>query len=238
MVVIIDDRADVWEWSPNLIKVVPCACLAFLVYNPTLNDNQDDFFVGIGDINSAFLPKIEPLTPVTTPPAAVPKAAPANPPAQDSPPSADPAQVNPALPVPVSPAAAAQTELTEKALLTQNTIALEAQVEERPLAKKQEELQEASDVAPGTHKDTSSPTAATSEAPAAAPKKHHKAALLKNDDNELQRLGKLLDEVHRRFFTAYEARRAEEKEKAEVSKRRRNSIKSKPAYDVTVRFIF
>jgi len=24
MVVIIDDRADVWEWSPNLIKVVPC----------------------------------------------------------------------------------------------------------------------------------------------------------------------------------------------------------------------
>jgi RNA polymerase II subunit A-like phosphatase len=25
MVVIIDDRADVWEWSPNLIKVVPCS---------------------------------------------------------------------------------------------------------------------------------------------------------------------------------------------------------------------
>jgi RNA polymerase II subunit A-like phosphatase len=24
MVVIIDDRADVWEWSPNLIKVIPC----------------------------------------------------------------------------------------------------------------------------------------------------------------------------------------------------------------------
>jgi RNA polymerase II subunit A-like phosphatase len=39
MVVIIDDRADVWEWSPNLIKVIPY-----------------DFFVGIGDINSAFLP--------------------------------------------------------------------------------------------------------------------------------------------------------------------------------------
>lgn len=25
MVVIIDDRADVWEWSPNLLKVIPCA---------------------------------------------------------------------------------------------------------------------------------------------------------------------------------------------------------------------
>lgn len=24
MVVIIDDRADVWEWSPNLLKVIPC----------------------------------------------------------------------------------------------------------------------------------------------------------------------------------------------------------------------
>jgi RNA polymerase II subunit A-like phosphatase len=34
MVVAIDDRADVWHWSPNLIKVRP--------YN---------FFLGIGDIN-------------------------------------------------------------------------------------------------------------------------------------------------------------------------------------------
>lgn len=40
MVVIIDDRGDVWNWSPNLIKVIP--------YN---------FFVGVGDINSNFLPK-------------------------------------------------------------------------------------------------------------------------------------------------------------------------------------
>ncbi|KAL1306674.1 hypothetical protein AAFC00_005346 [Neodothiora populina] len=40
MVVIIDDRGDVWHWSQNLIKVTPY-----------------DFFVGIGDINSSFLPK-------------------------------------------------------------------------------------------------------------------------------------------------------------------------------------
>ncbi|KAG7725973.1 hypothetical protein KL948_004708 [Ogataea haglerorum] len=40
MVVVIDDRGDVWNWSPNLIKVVPY-----------------DFFVGIGDINSSFLPR-------------------------------------------------------------------------------------------------------------------------------------------------------------------------------------
>ncbi|SCW03295.1 LAFE_0G07294g1_1 [Lachancea fermentati] len=40
MVVIIDDRGDVWNWSENLIKVIP--------YN---------FFVGVGDINSNFLPR-------------------------------------------------------------------------------------------------------------------------------------------------------------------------------------
>ncbi|CCF56687.1 hypothetical protein KAFR_0B03910 [Kazachstania africana CBS 2517] len=40
MVIIIDDRGDVWNWSPNLIKVVPYS-----------------FFVGVGDINSNFLPK-------------------------------------------------------------------------------------------------------------------------------------------------------------------------------------
>lgn len=40
MVLIIDDRGDIWNWSENLIKVVP--------YN---------FFLGVGDINSNFLPK-------------------------------------------------------------------------------------------------------------------------------------------------------------------------------------
>ncbi|ODQ83084.1 hypothetical protein BABINDRAFT_80643 [Babjeviella inositovora NRRL Y-12698] len=41
LVVVIDDRGDVWQWCDNLIKVVPY-----------------DFFVGIGDINSSFLPKL------------------------------------------------------------------------------------------------------------------------------------------------------------------------------------
>ncbi|KAI8369405.1 uncharacterized protein BYT42DRAFT_617436 [Radiomyces spectabilis] len=42
MVVILDDRADVWNFSPNLIKIKPY-----------------EFFVGIGDINSPFAPKKE-----------------------------------------------------------------------------------------------------------------------------------------------------------------------------------
>ncbi|KAI5460338.1 hypothetical protein BGZ63DRAFT_357732 [Mariannaea sp. PMI_226] len=49
MVVIIDDRADVWPMNrPNLIKVIPY-----------------DFFKGIGDINSSFLPKRTDILPDT-----------------------------------------------------------------------------------------------------------------------------------------------------------------------------
>ncbi|KAG8859993.1 Carboxy-terminal domain (CTD) phosphatase [Serendipita sp. 411] len=46
MVVVIDDRADVWDWSPNLVKVKPF-----------------EFFVGTGDINASFLPKQKSLIP-------------------------------------------------------------------------------------------------------------------------------------------------------------------------------
>lgn len=28
MVVVIDDRGDVWNWSPNLVKVIPCESAA------------------------------------------------------------------------------------------------------------------------------------------------------------------------------------------------------------------
>lgn len=54
MVVIIDDRGDVWKWSDNLVKVRPY-----------------DFFPRIGDINSSFLPKRQefPTGPPIQPPA-------------------------------------------------------------------------------------------------------------------------------------------------------------------------
>ena len=55
MVVIIDDRGDVWNWNENLIKVEPF-----------------NFFKGAGDINSSFLPKKQSVNapPKPTPPAA------------------------------------------------------------------------------------------------------------------------------------------------------------------------
>lgn len=56
MVVIIDDRADVWGWSPNLLKVVPCESSTNKSMLACTNKRADDFF-GVGDLNAAFLPK-------------------------------------------------------------------------------------------------------------------------------------------------------------------------------------
>ena len=54
MVVVIDDRADVWGDVPNLVKVIPCKwhCLRY----GSIADDADEFFVGTGDVNGAFLP--------------------------------------------------------------------------------------------------------------------------------------------------------------------------------------
>ena len=60
MAVIIDDRADIWQYCENLVRV------------PVFN-----FFPGAGDINASFLPKQQEL--VTQTPAATPAATPADP---------------------------------------------------------------------------------------------------------------------------------------------------------------
>ncbi|THH02377.1 hypothetical protein EW145_g6760 [Phellinidium pouzarii] len=225
MVVIIDDRADVWEWSPNLIKVVPY-----------------DFFVGIGDINSNFLPKVDALGAAQS--------------TQDSPiPSTDlhkslsseSTSSNPlSSPPTVSLSSLSEEETDETTvhptdgqqsvvktnMITQNTLALEAQVEERPLARKQEQLE--SDDGVGNADDSAlSPelTDNTSQNGAVVDQsehlkvKHHRKALLKNDDDELTRL---LNEVHRRFFTAYDNRSPEKN----ASKQRKLGSQREVPYDV------
>lgn len=147
----------------------------------------DDFFVGIGDINSSFLPKIEPLTP----------AIPAQPlPGKDSESvnNGDSSR-NPA--VPSNPAIidtstdtlpttseAAIVEQENKEMLTRNNAALDAQLEERPLAKKQEELQDHDD-------EQQASTSASVKTPSPKPGNLPRKALLKNDDHELERLGKV-----------------------------------------------
>lgn len=201
MVVIIDDRADVWEWSPNLLKVVPY-----------------DFFVGIGDINSAFLPKLEPLTSASTP---LPTSKPSETANGGTPsPVIHPEHtgaVDATVVASTAPEESAKTATT-KVLMTRNNAALEAQLEERPLAKKQEALREHE-----LHPD--GPGVSVKKTPSPEPEKVPKKPLLKNDDVELERVGKLLRYVHRRFFEAYDARSPENS--------RRKTGPSSKAYDVT-----
>jgi len=73
-------------------------------------------------------------------------------------------------------------------MLTQNSLALEAQVEERPLAKKQEELQTASNES-GRSTDQSTPSDAPSSERVQERDASPRKALLKNDDTELKRVG-------------------------------------------------
>ncbi|PIL27260.1 hypothetical protein GSI_10405 [Ganoderma sinense ZZ0214-1] len=211
MVVIIDDRADVWEWSPNLVKVVPSSRI------------EDDFFVGIGDINSAFLPKLEPLAPVVPPPpppttaAAVDGADPALavPEAEDEDDEDVDEDVVESSDALSSPAEEGLSEAEKNEMLSQNTLALEAQVEERPLAKKQEELQETAKeeaAEKAEHEASESASEGNGTVPT-LPEQHEKRekpvqkALLKNDDNELDRVQQILELVHERFYVAYDVRK-------------------------------
>ena len=86
--------------------------------------------------------------------------------------------------VTTSEAEAEIAEQENKAMLTRNNAALDAQLEERPLAKKQEELEE--------HDDSQqASTSASVKEPSPKPGRLPKKALLKNDDHELERLGKV-----------------------------------------------
>lgn len=83
-------------------------------------------------------------------------------------------------------------EVLQKEMIARNSLALEAQVEERPLAKLQEELQEAANgelESESLASNTSSQSENTSK-PSENPgeKHHHRKALLKNDDVELRRI--------------------------------------------------
>lgn len=149
MVVIMDDRGDVWQWSPNLIKVQPF-----------------EFFVGIGDINSSFLPALN-NRPVE-PQALVSEARPSVPVANEPEQSATLVS-NVVVDDPEVMAAQADAQ----------TATLEAQVEDRPLARRQEALI-AEEKATGRG-----------------------AGLLKANDNELYHLERTLKRLHEQFYKMY-----------------------------------
>jgi RNA polymerase II subunit A-like phosphatase len=184
MVVIIDDRGDVWRWSPNLIKVSPY-----------------DFFVGIGDINSSFLPKKQDIGETN-------KAVKA---AKEKEKQAKREQAN-------GEAEKARAEnnvsaleqlvtmgggddpslLKEQANAQEETIM--HQVEDRPLLQKQKEL-DAEDDASADGSDSSS---SVDESQDAAKQRHH---LLDDHDKELYQLQDRLEQVHTTFFEEYDKKR-------------------------------
>lgn len=199
MVLIIDDRGDVWKWSDNLIKVDP--------YN---------FFVGIGDINSTFLPKKQEF--------------------------GDALAVTKTEDNKAEATEAASTEQTSEtknvstleqlvsmsgggdleAQVHQQDEALAREVESRPLLQKQRELDAEEDAAEAEEHNTTTngdnnPSATEDSA------RHHRHNLLRDDDTELIRLEERLSRVHRTFFKEFERRKVEKAKSSRTSNHEPNS---------------
>lgn len=194
MVVIIDDRADVWPYNrPNLIKVHPF-----------------DFFTGIGDINSSFLPKREELPKVDeddkkvvttevvdSPSTEVQKSAEAASASTEAPTTeAKPDTVEGRVSVLAGLAlmGGGDDEAIRQEQAAEQERYLEKQLKDRPLLHMQEELEEKE-----KEEEQASPekNGDTTEHP------HHKHPLLNNDDDELKYLEEHLSRVHKAFYDEY-----------------------------------
>ena len=204
MVVIIDDRADVWPKNRmNLIKVHPY-----------------DFFTGIGDINSSFLPKREEIPKVDSPKkkqaGTIEKAGTAESDSvtttkskdakmqdgtEDSP-TEGAARIS-ALEELVKMGGGDDKELREEQSAEQERF-LEKQLIERPLAHLQELLdKEATDEE--EEEATASEEKENGEVTHPKPHPHHRHNLLKDDDVELMYLEKHLSRLHKTFYDQYDS---------------------------------
>lgn len=211
MVAIIDDRGDVWQWVPNLVKV-----------------KAYDFFVGVGDINSSFLPKQHVIEAAKPAKPQVDNAAKPEVPAAtingttESNETDNGSKIAPAtaagLNGEVSPVdlmvsmAGDQDDSTLEEKKNEHDEALANQLAERPLLQKQKIL----DAAEEESKDIKDSPAVEETAeilkedgiekkeatPTDHPKYRHN--LLQDDDTELEHLGKNLLGVHKEFYEQYE----------------------------------
>lgn len=187
MVVIIDDRADVWPNNrPNLIKVVPY-----------------DFFKGVGDINSSFLPKREDQLPADKPPAnGTPPPAPATPAAATNGASDGPSKTS------ALEGLAGMSSGDDAALLLrqkeEQERELEKQLQDRPLLHMQEQLDKEDEDADGGGEENQPPAGGEETPP------HHRHQVLSDQDLELKYLEEHLTTLHARYYEAYDARPREE----------------------------
>ncbi|KAJ5648220.1 hypothetical protein N7490_004592 [Penicillium lividum] len=180
MVVIIDDRGDVWRWNPNLIKVSPY-----------------DFFVGIGDINSSFLPKKQEIgatNKAVKAAKAETKETHANGSTEKSP---DGTAVS-ALEQLVTMGGGDDPRLLQEQTNAQEETILH-QVEDRPLLQKQKEL-DAED-------DSSAESSESVPSIDDTQENKHRHHLLEDHDRELFQLQDRLEQVHLQFYEEYDKKR-------------------------------
>ncbi|KAJ5760729.1 hypothetical protein N7520_007885 [Penicillium odoratum] len=180
MVVIIDDRGDVWRWNPNLIKVSPY-----------------DFFVGIGDINSSFLPKKQEIgatNKAVKAAKAETKETHANGSTEKSP---DGTAVS-ALEQLVTMGGGDDPRLLQEQTNAQEETILH-QVEDRPLLQKQKEL----DAEDDSSAESSESVPSIDESQENKPRHH----LLEDHDRELFQLQDRLEQVHLQFYEEYDKKR-------------------------------
>ncbi|KXJ89274.1 hypothetical protein Micbo1qcDRAFT_165329 [Microdochium bolleyi] len=184
MVVVIDDRADVWPQNrSNLIKVTPY-----------------DFFKGIGDINSSFLPKREDILA----PSPLPELTAKPPPKLESAESVENSK---------------SIAEHEKALATSSdeTIILQLQAEEqertlerqltdRPLLHLQKQLDKEDEAAEKKVAETKDDSKPASNGDVDHLNHHHRHNLLRDDDQELIYLERHLANLHKSFFEQFDAR--------------------------------
>lgn len=173
MVVIIDDRADVWPKNrPNLIKVVPY-----------------DFFKGVGDINSSFLPKREDQLTNDKP------ATNGKPPTVNGPTEAPKVSALEGL--------AGMSSGDDAALLKLQTEeqerALEKQLQERPLLHMQERLDKEGGDVEKISQEELVPEAGQSQTPP-----QHRHQVLFDDDAELRYLDHHLTVLHTKYYQAFD----------------------------------
>ena len=176
MVAIIDDRSDVWPRNrPNLIKVSPY-----------------EFFKGIGDINSSFLPKRQDLLSSDTPPNGV-----SNNKAPKAQVAAKAAKVDAA-------AAGSDDPTVRQSQVEEQERAFEKQINDRPLQLLQEKLDREDEEAEKATVQSDDGSESRSSSP---PSQRHRA--LQDDDNELEFLEKHLTSLHATYYAEYDRKRAQ-----------------------------
>ncbi|KAL2132337.1 hypothetical protein VTI74DRAFT_3941 [Chaetomium olivicolor] len=170
MVVIIDDRSDVWPRNrPNLIKVSPY-----------------EFFKGIGDINSSFLPKRQDLLTSDAAASGVKKET------KKKKTERDDAAAMEAI---VNMTGGDDSALTKRQLEEQERV-LEKQIKDRPLQLLQEKLDREDDEAEKASEDGSE-----SRSSSPGPQRHR---VLTDDDAELQYLEQHLTNLHKAYYAEYD----------------------------------